>query len=53
MDGLAVAVTGGICLQIAFIANYLNQYKITDISLLLFSTLIGFFIRIGKINLII
>ena len=34
----------GICLQIAFLANYLNQYKITDISLLLFSTLIGFFI---------
>ncbi len=44
MDGLAVTVAGGICLQIAFLANYLNQYKITDISLLLFSTLIGFFI---------
>ena len=44
MDGLAVVVAGSICLQIAFIANYLNQYKITDISLLLFSTLIGFLI---------
>ncbi len=44
MDGLAVVVAGSICLQISFIANYLNQYKITDISLLLFSTLIGFLI---------
>jgi len=37
-------VAGSICLQIAFIANYLDQYKITDVSLLLFSTLIGFLI---------
>ena len=44
MDGLAVIVSGSICLQIAFLANYLNQYKLTDISLLLFSTIIGFFI---------
>ena len=44
MDGLAVIVAGSICLQIAFIANYLDQYKITDVSLLLFSTLIGFLI---------
>jgi len=44
MDGLAVVVAGSICLQIAFLANYLNQYKITDISLLLFVTIIGFFI---------
>ena len=44
MDGLAVVVAGSICLQIAFLANYLNQYKLTDISLLLFVTIIGFFI---------
>ena len=44
MDGLAVIVSGSICLQIAFLSNYLNQYKLTDISLLLFSTIIGFFI---------
>ena len=44
MDGLAVVVAGSICLQIAFLANYLGQYKITDISLLLFVTIIGFFI---------
>ena len=44
MDGLAVVVSGSICLQIAFLANYLNQYKLTDISLLLFVTIIGFFI---------
>ena len=44
MDGLAVVVAGSICLQIAFVSNYLNQYKLTDISLLLFITIIGFFI---------
>ena len=44
MDGLAVVVAGSICLQIAFLANYLDQYKITDISLILFATIIGFFI---------
>ena len=44
MDGLAVVVSGSICLQIAFLSNYLNQYKLTDISLLLFITIIGFFI---------
>tara|TARA_B100000579_G_C22821010_1_gene850625 strand:+ start:149 stop:1183 length:1035 start_codon:yes stop_codon:yes gene_type:complete len=44
MDGLAVVISGSICLQVAFLANYLNQYKITDISLLLFATIIGFFI---------
>ncbi len=44
MDGLAVVVSGGICLQIAFLSNYLNQYKITDISLLLLTTIIGFLI---------
>ena len=44
MDGLAAVVAGSICLQIAFLSNYLNQYKLTDISLLLFATIIGFFI---------
>ena len=44
MDGLAVVVSGSICLQIAFLSNYLNQYKLTDISLLLFVTIMGFFI---------
>ena len=42
MDGLAAVVAGSICLQIAFLSNYLNQYKLTDISLLLFATIIGF-----------
>ena len=44
MDGLAAVVAGSICLQIAFLSNYLNQYRLTDISLLLFATIIGFFI---------
>ena len=44
MDGLAVVVSGSICLQVAFLSNYLSQYKITDISILLLITLIGFFI---------
>ena len=44
MDGLAAVVSGSICLQIAFLSNYLNQYKLTDISLLLLATIIGFFI---------
>jgi len=44
MDGLAAVVAGSICLQVAFLSNYLNQYKLTDISLLLFATIIGFFI---------
>ena len=38
MDGLAAVVAGSICLQIAFLSNYLNQYRLTDISLLLFAT---------------
>ena len=44
MDGLAAVIAGSICLQVAFLSNYLNQYKLTDISLLLFATIIGFFI---------
>ena len=44
MDGLTVVVSGSICLQIAFLANYSNIYKVTDISLLLLASLLGFFI---------
>ena len=44
MDGLAVIVSGSICLQIAILANYSNIYKVTDISLLLLATLLGFLI---------
>ena len=44
MDGLTVVVSGSICLQIALLANFSNIYKVTDISLLLLATLIGFFI---------
>jgi len=44
MDGLAVIVSGSICLQIAVLANYSNIYKVTDISLLLLATLLGFLI---------
>ena len=44
MDGLTVVVSGSICLQIAFLTNYSNLYKVTDISLLLFASLLGFFI---------
>ncbi len=35
MDGLAVVVSSAICIQIAVLTNYLNQYKLTDISILL------------------
>ena len=44
MDGLTVVVSGSICLQIAILANYSSLYKVTDISLLLLASLIGFFI---------
>ena len=44
MDGLTVVVSGSICLQIALLANYSSLYKVTDISLLLLASLIGFFI---------
>ncbi len=44
MDGLTVVVSGSICLQIALLANYSNIYRLTDISLLLLATLLGFFI---------
>ena len=44
MDGLTVFVSGSICLQIALLANYLDIYKVTDISLLLLATLFGFLI---------
>ena len=44
MDGLTVVVSGSICFQIAFLANYSSLYKVTDISLLLLASLLGFFI---------
>ena len=42
MDGLAVVVSSAICLQIAVLTNYLNQYKLTDISILLLCAIGGF-----------
>ena len=42
MDGLAVIVSSAICIQIAVLTNYLNQYKLTDISILLLCTIGGF-----------
>ena len=44
MDGLTVVVSGSICFQIALLANYSNIYRLTDISLLLLATLLGFLI---------
>jgi len=44
MDGLTVFVSGSICLQISLLSNYSNIYKVTDISLLLLATLLGFLI---------
>ena len=44
MDGLAVVVSSAICIQIAVLTNYLNQYKLTDISILLLCAIGGFFI---------
>ena len=42
MDGLAVVVSSAICIQIAILTNYLNQYKLTDISILLLCAIGGF-----------
>ncbi len=42
MDGLAVVVSSAICVQIAVLTNYLNQYKLTDISILLLCAIGGF-----------
>ena len=42
MDGLAVVVSSAICIQIALLTNYLNQYKLTDISILLLCAIGGF-----------
>ena len=44
MDCLTVFVSGSICLQISLLSNYSNIYKVTDISLLLLATLLGFLI---------
>ena len=42
MDGLAVVVSSSICIQIAVLTNYLNQYKLTDIAILLLCAIGGF-----------
>ncbi len=42
MDGLAVVVSSAICIQIAVLTNYLSQYKLTDISILLLCAIGGF-----------
>ena len=42
MDGLAVVVSSSVCIQIAVLTNYLNQYKLTDISILLLCAIGGF-----------
>ena len=42
MDGLAVVVSSTICIQIVVLTNYLNQYKLTDISILLLCAIGGF-----------
>ena len=42
MDGLAVVVSSSICIQIAVLTNYLNQYKLTDITILLLCAIVGF-----------
>ena len=44
MDGLAVVVSSAICIQIAVLTNYLNQYKLTDISILLLCAIGGFLV---------
>ena len=42
MDGLAVVVSSAICIQVALLTNYLNQYKLTDVSILLLCAIGGF-----------
>ena len=42
MDGIAVVVSSAICIEIAVLTNYLNQYKLTDISILLLCAIGGF-----------
>ena len=44
MDGLAVVVTGSICSQSIILTYLLNQYKLTDVSVVLLFVILGFFI---------
>ena len=44
MDGLAVVVTGGISIQIVILTYIFSQNKLTDISIILLATVLGFFI---------
>ncbi len=44
MDGLAVVVTGSICYQSILLTYWLNQNKLTDLSVVLLFVILGFFI---------
>ncbi len=44
MDSLAVVVTGGICIQITLLTYIYTQNKLTDISIILLFTILGFLI---------
>ena len=44
MDGLAVVITGGISIQIVMLTYIFSQNKLTDISIILLFTMLGFFI---------
>ena len=44
MDGLAVVITGSICYQSILLTYFLNQNKLTDLSVVLLFVILGFFI---------
>ena len=44
MDGLAVVVTGSICYQSVILTYFLDQNKLTDVSVVLLFVILGFFI---------
>ena len=44
MDGLAVVITGGISIQIVMLTYIFSQNKLTDISVILLFTMLGFFV---------
>jgi UDP-GlcNAc:undecaprenyl-phosphate GlcNAc-1-phosphate transferase len=44
MDGLAVVITGGISIQIVMLTYIFSQNKLTDISIILLFTMLGFFV---------
>ena len=44
MDGLAVVITGGISIQIVILTYIFSQNKLTDISIILLFTMLGFFV---------